>query len=238
MQGFNLTVKKGETVALVGPSGCGKSTSIQLLQRLYDPLQGQIFLDGIDIKKLNVRWYRQHFGVVGQEPVLFNETIATNIGYGLDGSTQVDIENAAKQANCHDFISKLPEGYDTRISNAQLSGGQKQRIAIARALIRNPKVLLLDEATSALDLKSEAQVQKTLEKIGIGRTTFIVAHRLSTITNADRIVYVDKGVVCEIGTYSELMELKGQFYNLVVTNTAAPVEDKTEDDGKLESIGF
>ena len=190
----------GQTVALVGSSGCGKSTCIQLLQRFYDPIRGRITIDGYDLKTLNVGWLRENIGVVGQEPVLFSMTIRDNIKYGhprLNDVLQEDIEHAARQANAHDFIMSLPKGYDTLVGErgAQLSGGQKQRIAIARALIRNPKILLFDEATSALDMKSEAVVQLALEKAREGRTTLIVAHRLTTIRNADSILVFNEGKI-------------------------------------------
>uniref|UniRef100_A0A1B0D289 ABC-type xenobiotic transporter n=1 Tax=Phlebotomus papatasi TaxID=29031 RepID=A0A1B0D289_PHLPP len=159
LKGINLTIKRGETVALVGPSGCGKSTTIQLIQRFYDPLEGAVILDGRDIKDLDVAWLRSQIGVVGQEPVLFGTTIYENIRYGYEGATKEQIEAAAKAANAHNFIKTLPEGYNTLVGErgAQMSGGQKQRIAIARALVRNPDILLLDEATSALDTQSEAK---------------------------------------------------------------------------------
>ncbi|XP_049809971.1 ATP-dependent translocase ABCB1-like [Schistocerca nitens] len=219
LRGLNLTINRGETVALVGGSGCGKSTCIQLVQRFYDPLQGSVELDGHDIRKLNVGWLRSQIGVVGQEPVLFQTSIAENIRYGRDGSTMEEIIEAAKMANAHDFISKLPQGYDTLVGErgAQLSGGQKQRIAIARALVRRPKILLLDEATSALDTGSEAKVQAALDKASVGRTTIIVAHRLSTIRNADRIVVISGGSVVEEGPHDALMALQGHYHNLVTT---------------------
>ncbi|KAJ8871533.1 hypothetical protein PR048_027855 [Dryococelus australis] len=158
LQELDLDVKRGETVALVGCSGCGKSTVLQLVQRLYDPQKGTVYIDGTDVKQVNVGWLRSHIGVVGQEPVLFAATISENIRYGRDNASQREIAEAARQANAHEFISKLPQGYDTLVGErgAQLSGGQKQRIAIARALVRNPTILLLDEATSALDMHSEA----------------------------------------------------------------------------------
>ncbi len=197
LQGLNFEVPPGQTVALVGTSGCGKSTCVQLLQRFYDPLEGKVCIDGNDIKDLHIGWMRAQIGVVGQEPILFGTTIGENIRYGRDGVTQEEIEKAAKEANAHDFILKLPLKYETMVGErgAALSGGQKQRIAIARALIRNPKILLLDEATSALDTQSEAVVQKALDKARLGRTTVIVAHRLTTIRNADRIIVIRDGVV-------------------------------------------
>ncbi|XP_055537427.1 multidrug resistance protein homolog 49 [Wyeomyia smithii] len=227
LQGLDLTIEAGKTVALVGPSGCGKSTCLQLIQRLYDPLHGCVTIDGVKINELNISWLRSYIGVVGQEPVLFGTSIAENIRYGNPEASQSDIEAAARIANCHSFITKLPNGYHTMIGErgAQMSGGQKQRIAIARALVRNPKILLLDEATSALDPNSEKRVQDALEKASRGRTTLVVSHRLSTITNADKIVYIDKGVVAEQGTHEQLMAKGGLYYNLVIASGALKQED-------------
>nr|CAD7595893.1 unnamed protein product [Timema genevievae] len=233
LKDLNLSIKQGETVALVGSSGCGKSTVVQLVQRLYDPMRAtcglQVSIDGIDVKQLNVSCLRSHIGVVGQEPVLFATTIAENIRYGREDATLQEIELAAKEANAHDFINKLPKGYDTLVGErgAQLSGGQKQRIAIARALVRKPTILLLDEATSALDMHSEAIVQAALDKARKGRTTIIVAHRLSTISGADRIVYLSEGKVVEQGTHQELMALKGNYWiqvNADSSSTQGPGE--------------
>ncbi|EGI64783.1 PREDICTED: multidrug resistance protein homolog 49-like isoform X1 [Acromyrmex echinatior] len=228
LQALNLKINRGETVALVGESGCGKSTCIQLIQRLYDPLDGQVLLDGVDVSTLNVQWLRSHIGVVGQEPVLFDTTIRENIRYGNDSITEEEMIKAAKEANAHDFICKLPEGYDSPVGErgSQMSGGQKQRIAIARALARNPAILLLDEATSALDVHSEAIVQRALDAAAKGRTTIIVSHRLSTITNVDRIVFIKDGVVVEEGTHDELMALKNHYYGLHSTHADAAAKDK------------
>ncbi|XP_018059638.1 PREDICTED: multidrug resistance protein homolog 49-like isoform X2 [Atta colombica] len=228
LQALNLKINRGETVALVGESGCGKSTCIQLIQRLYDPLDGQVLLDGVDVSTLNVQWLRSHIGVVGQEPVLFDTTIRENIRYGNDSITEEEMIKAAKEANAHDFICKLPEGYDSPVGErgSQMSGGQKQRIAIARALARNPAILLLDEATSALDVHSEAIVQRALDAAAKGRTTIIVSHRLSTITNVDRIVFIKDGVVIEEGTHDELMALKNHYYGLHSAHADAAAKDK------------
>uniref|UniRef100_A0A8C4JA74 Phosphatidylcholine translocator ABCB4-like n=1 Tax=Dromaius novaehollandiae TaxID=8790 RepID=A0A8C4JA74_DRONO len=217
LKGLNLKVNCGQTVALVGGSGCGKSTTVQLIQRFYDPKEGMITIDGQDIKTLNVRYLREIIGVVNQEPVLFATTIAENIRYGRENVTMEEIEKATKEANAYDFIMELPNKFETMVGErgAQLSGGQKQRIAIARALVRDPKILLLDEATSALDTESESVVQAALDKAREGRTTVVVAHRLSTVRNADHIAVFKDGIVTEQGNHIELMERKGIYYKLV-----------------------
>uniref|UniRef100_A0A8C9XDY0 ABC-type xenobiotic transporter n=1 Tax=Sander lucioperca TaxID=283035 RepID=A0A8C9XDY0_SANLU len=221
LQGMNLKVKKGETLALVGSSGCGKSTTIQLLERFYDPREGRVLLDNIDAKQLNIHWLRSQIGIVSQEPVLFDCTLAENIAYGDNSRTATldEIKEAATAANIHSFIESLPQKYDTQAGDkgAQLSGGQKQRIAIARAILRNPKLLLLDEATSALDTESEKVVQEALDEASKGRTCIIVAHRLSTIQNADRIAVFQGGVVVEEGTHQQLLAKKGVYHMLVTT---------------------
>uniref|UniRef100_A0A7M4EZM6 ATP-binding cassette sub-family B member 5 n=1 Tax=Crocodylus porosus TaxID=8502 RepID=A0A7M4EZM6_CROPO len=217
LKGLNLKVNCGQTVALVGSSGCGKSTTVQLIQRFYDPEEGKITLDGQDIKTLNTRYLREIIGVVNQEPALFATTIAENIRYGRENVTMEEIEKAVKEANAYDFIMKLPDKFETVVGErgAQLSGGQKQRIAIARALVRNPKILLLDEATSALDTESESVVQAALDMARKGRTTVIVAHRLSTVRNADVIAAFEDGVITEQGTHNELMKRNGVYYKLL-----------------------
>ncbi|CAI8057874.1 ATP-dependent translocase ABCB1 [Geodia barretti] len=216
LKGLSLKIIAGQTVALVGPSGCGKSTTVQLIQRFYDTDDGQITIDGREIKSLNLKWLRSNIGIVSQEPVLFNMSIADNIRLGKEGVDMDGIRQAAKNANAHNFISALPNGYDTLVGErgSQLSGGQKQRIAIARALVRNPKILLLDEATSALDTESEKIVQEALDKAREGRTSIVIAHRLSTIYNADRIAVIHNGKVIESGTHSTLMSEKGAYYHL------------------------
>uniref|UniRef100_A0A8C0C1V9 ATP binding cassette subfamily B member 1 n=1 Tax=Buteo japonicus TaxID=224669 RepID=A0A8C0C1V9_9AVES len=217
LKGLNLKVSCGQTVALVGGSGCGKSTTVQLIQRFYDPKEGTVTIDGQDIKTLNVRYLREIIGVVNQEPVLFATSIAENIRYGHEDVTMEEIEKATKEANAYDFIMKLPNKFETVVGErgAQLSGGQKQRIAIARALVRNPKILLLDEATSALDTESESVVQAALDKAREGRTTVVVAHRLSTVRNADLIAVFEGGVITEQGNHVKLLERKGLYYKLV-----------------------
>ncbi|KAM3873324.1 ATP-dependent translocase ABCB1 [Diretmus argenteus] len=221
LQGLNLKVSKGETLALVGSSGCGKSTTIQLLERFYDPKEGTVMLDKKDAKQLNIHWLRAQMGIVSQEPVLFDCSLAENIAYGDNSRTVTmeEIQAAAKAANIHSFIENLPQKYDTQAGDkgTQLSGGQKQRVAIARAIIRNPKLLLLDEATSALDTESEKVVQEALDQARQGRTCIIVAHRLSTIQNADRIVVFQGGVVVEQGTHQQLLAMRGAYHTLVTT---------------------
>ncbi|EYC19306.1 hypothetical protein Y032_0024g1008 [Ancylostoma ceylanicum] len=218
LHGLDVSVKPGETLALVGPSGCGKSTVISLLERLYDPLDGVVAVDGHDLREMNPTHLRSHIALVSQEPILFDTSIRANIVYGLPpGSvTEAAIAEVAQKANIHKFISELPDGYDTRVGEkgTQLSGGQKQRIAIARALIRNPQILLLDEATSALDTESEKLVQEALDKASEGRTCIVVAHRLSTVVNANCIMVVKAGKVVEKGTHNELMQAKGAYWAL------------------------
>ena len=211
----------GKTVALVGPSGCGKSTTMQLMQRFYDVAAGQVLISGKDVRNLNLKWLRANIGIVSQEPVLFDTTIAENIRYGREGATIADIEAACRKANAYHFIKELPDGFNTHVGErgTQLSGGQKQRIAIARALVRDPKLLLLDEATSALDTGSEKIVQKALDRAREGRTTIVIAHRLSTIQTADLIVSVDDGKVVEIGTHNELMDKEGLYHELVTAQS-------------------
>ncbi|ESW34768.1 hypothetical protein PHAVU_001G179300 [Phaseolus vulgaris] len=203
---FSLNVPAGKTIALVGSSGSGKSTVVSLIERFYDPSSGQVLLDGHDIKTLKLRWLRQQIGLVSQEPALFATTIRENILLGRPDANQVEIEEAARVANAHSFIIKLPEGYETQVGERglQLSGGQKQRIAIARAMLKNPAILLLDEATSALDSESEKLVQEALDRFMIGRTTLVIAHRLSTIRKADLVAVLQQGSVSEIGTHDEL----------------------------------
>jgi len=214
----SVTLGRGQTFSLVGSSGCGKSTTVQLLERFYDTMGGQVLTDGSNVRQLNVSWMRAQIRLVSQEPVLFDCSLRENIAYG-DNSREVSMEEvieAARQANIHSFIQSLPDGYDTTAGDrgAQLSGGQKQRVAIARALLRNPKILLLDEATSALDTESEKIVQEALDRAQLGRTSIVIAHRLSTIQNANCIVVFNNGRVAERGTHSELMALKGLYYKL------------------------
>ncbi|XP_039848657.1 ABC transporter B family member 11-like isoform X2 [Panicum virgatum] len=216
---FTLHIPSGKTVALVGESGSGKSTIISLLERFYNPDSGTISLDGVEIKSLKVNWLRDQMGLVGQEPVLFNDTIRANIAYGKHGEvTEEELIKVAKAANAHEFISSLPQGYDTTVGErgVQLSGGQKQRVAIARAILKDPRILLLDEATSALDAESERIVQDALDNVMVGRTTIIVAHRLSTIKSADIIAVLKDGAIVEKGRHETLMNIKDGFYASLV----------------------
>jgi ATP-binding cassette subfamily B protein len=217
LRGIDLTVNPGETVALVGPSGSGKSTLVALLQRLHPLVQGSIRIDGIDIRSMTLRSLRNQIGVVFQDPHLFNDTVRANIAYGRPEATEDQIVAAARAAQAHDFIMTLPDGYDTivRERGSRLSGGQRQRIAIARALLKDPPILILDEATSALDGESEYLIQLALRRLLQGRTAFVVAHRLSTVRDADRIVVIDGGVITETGTHEELRERGGYYASLV-----------------------
>ncbi|CAI8602482.1 unnamed protein product [Vicia faba] len=206
LHNFSLNVTSGKTIALVGSSGSGKSTVVSLIERFYDPSSGEVLIDGHDVKTLKLKWLRQQIGLVSQEPALFATTIKENILLGRPDADQVEIEEAARVANAHSFIFKLPQGYETQVGERglQLSGGQKQRIAIARAMLKNPAILLLDEATSALDSESEKLVQEALDRFMIGRTTLVIAHRLSTIRKADLVAVLQQGSVSEIGSHDEL----------------------------------
>eukprot|EP01117_Protostelium_nocturnum_P020653 TRINITY_DN93_c0_g1_i5.p1 TRINITY_DN93_c0_g1~~TRINITY_DN93_c0_g1_i5.p1 ORF type:complete len:618 (-),score=269.32 TRINITY_DN93_c0_g1_i5:186-2039(-) len=220
LKGLDLDIRPGMTVAFVGPSGSGKSTSVALVQRFYDPIEGLVELDGVNIKEMDVQWLRKQIGVVSQEPVLFNMSIRDNLLQGSEEGIEIpqeQIEEACKKANCHNFILQLPKQYDTLVGDhgGMLSGGQKQRVAIARALLKNPKILLLDEATSALDSESEKLVQEALDKAVEGRTTITIAHRLSTIQNADLICVVKEGKVVESGKHFDLLALNGVYKDLV-----------------------
>ncbi|KAI1072254.1 hypothetical protein LB507_003198 [Fusarium sp. FIESC RH6] len=241
MNDVSLEIPAGKVTALVGASGSGKSTIVGLVERFYDPVQGSVYLDGHDISKLNLRWLRQQMALVSQEPTLFGTTIFNNIRHGLIGTIHQDaseekqrelVIEAAKKANAHDFVSALPEGYETNVGERGflLSGGQKQRIAIARAAVSDPKILLLDEATSALDTKSEGVVQAALENAAEGRTTITIAHRLSTIRDAHNIVVMSDGCIIEQGTHNELLEKKSAYYKLVSAQNIAAAEEMSAEE--------
>lgn len=216
LQDINLIVEPGEVVALVGPSGAGKSTMVNLLPRFYDPTAGRLCIDGIDIRQLSLRFLRSHIGLVPQETILFGVSVAENIRYGRPSATREEVIEAARTANAHEFITHLTHGYDTLVGErgTLLSGGQKQRVAIARAILRDPRILILDEATSSLDTESEGLVQEALERLMKNRTTFVIAHRLSTVMHAGRILVLDNGRIVEAGRHSELLELNGVYRRL------------------------
>jgi ABC-type multidrug transport system fused ATPase/permease subunit len=217
LENVDLEISPGEVVALVGPSGAGKSTILSLLYRFYDVDKGRVLYEGVDVRDLSLGELRRSLAIVSQEPVLWAGSIRDNIAYGREGVTDDEIEAAARDAHAHEFISHFPDGYNTIIGErgTKLSGGQKQRIALARALVANPRVLILDEATSNLDAESEAAVQAALMRVREGRTTIIVAHRLSTVRDADRIVVIDGARVVEQGAHDELMARRGTYRRLV-----------------------
>ena len=216
LKNVNFSVKAGTTVALVGRSGAGKTTLVNLIARFYEPTSGSIFIDGYDISKIQLKSLRQQIGVVLQDPFLFSGTIKENITYGRQKATSEEVIKAAKAANIHEFIISLPRDYETIIGErgVNLSGGQRQRLAIARVLLRDPKILILDEATSSVDLESEALIQDALKHLMKNRTTFVIAHRLSTIKQADKILVIDKGEIVERGKHIELLKKKGLYSQL------------------------
>ncbi|MGM0845497.1 MAG: ABC transporter ATP-binding protein [Bacillota bacterium] len=216
LRNIDLTIPAGETVALVGMSGGGKSSLVSLIPRFYDVTSGRLMLDGVNIRDYQVKSLRDNIGMVLQDNILFSESVKENILFGNPDASDEEVIAAAKAANAHDFIMSLSEGYETKVGErgVKLSGGQKQRVAIARVFLKNPPILILDEATSALDLESEHLIQEAMEKLAKDRTTFIVAHRLSTITHADRIIHLEHGEIAEMGTHSELMKKKGHYYKL------------------------
>jgi subfamily B ATP-binding cassette protein MsbA len=227
LRNINLEVNAGEILALVGSSGAGKSTLVSLIPRFFDVTAGKIMIDGNDLRDVSVTSIRSQIGVVTQETVLFNESLRNNIAYGQPSVSQTAIEAAARAALAHDFIMELPAGYDTVIGEkgVRLSGGERQRIAIARALLKNAPILILDEATSALDSESEALVQSALQNLMTGRTVVVIAHRLSTVRRADRIVVIENGAIADIGTHEELVQKLGTYrrlYDLQFIDLEAP----------------
>jgi ATP-binding cassette subfamily B protein len=215
-KGINLVIEPGEMIGLVGHSGSGKSTLVNLICRFYDVSEGSIRVDGVDVRSFPIADYRRNIGLVLQEPFLFFGTIAENIAYGKPNASQADIIAAARAAHAHEFILRLPQGYDSMVGERGqgLSGGERQRISIARALLINPRILILDEATSSVDSETEKEIQKALENLVQGRTTIAIAHRLSTLHRANRLVVLDRGQIVEVGTHDSLMAVQGAYFNL------------------------
>ncbi len=229
LQNISFVAEPGETVAIVGPSGSGKTTLMALLMRFYEPVEGRITLDGQDLRGLRQGSLRRHIGVVLQDPLLFNDTLRSNIAYGRLGATPADVEAAARAAHAHEFILHMPEGYDTYAGErgALLSAGERQRVTIARALVKNPKIIILDEATASLDAESEAMVQDALEKLMKDRTTFVIAHRLSTVVHADKILVLRGGCIAEAGKHQDLMQRGGYYASLVKRQTRGLIDNDT-----------
>jgi ATP-binding cassette subfamily B protein/subfamily B ATP-binding cassette protein MsbA len=223
-------------IALVGPSGAGKTTLCNLVARFYDPTAGAVMLDGVDLRKITADSYRRLLGIVEQDTFLFDGTIAANIAYGRRGATPDEVQHAAELANAHEFIIKLPGGYDALIGErgVKLSGGQRQRITIARAILADPKILILDEATSNLDTESERLIQGSLRTLMAGRTSFVIAHRLSTIAHADRILVLENGRIVEQGRHEELMNVSGHYRRMVDLQTSPPPPPKVRGRSKDE----
>ena len=216
LENISITIPKGEILAIVGSSGSGKTTIVDLIPRFYDVTDGSISIDGVDIRQLSLENLRSFMGIVSQDTILFNDTVANNISYGQSDAKLDNIRDAAEASNALDFINELPDGFDTIIGEkgARLSGGQRQRLSIARAILKNPDILILDEATSALDTESERKVQEAIDNLMKGRTVIVIAHRLSTITKADRIIVLDKGKIVESGTHEELLSMNGKYSQL------------------------
>ena len=214
LHNITLTIEKGQTVALVGASGAGKTTLADLIPRFYDPTQGKVLIDGVDLREFDIDSVRRKMAIVSQDTFIFNTCVRNNIAYGTEEADEQAILKAAQLANALEFIQEMPEGFDTQLGDrgVRLSGGQRQRIAIARALLRDPEILIMDEATSALDSVSERLIQESLEKLSVGRTVIAIAHRLSTIVRADKVVVLEQGRIVEQGTYQELLEQRGKLW--------------------------
>jgi len=230
LDGVSFTARAGDTVALVGPSGSGKTTLMALLMRFYDPAGGTIRLDGRELRALTQTSLRRHIGVVLQDPLLFNDTIRNNIAYGRPEADAAAVEAAARAANAHDFVMGLPDGYDTVVGErgSRLSVGERQRLSIARALIKDARIIILDEATASLDAESEALVQDALDTLMSGRTTFVIAHRLATVVNADQILVLQQGRVTERGRHGQLVRAGGYYASLVARQTRGLIQNEGE----------
>jgi subfamily B ATP-binding cassette protein MsbA len=215
LKNITLSIERGKMTALVGASGAGKTTLADLIPRFYDPTQGKVLIDGIDLRQFEINSLRQKLAIVSQDTFIFNTSVRNNIVYGKEGATEQEIQEAARLANALEFIQDMPEGFETQLGDrgVRLSGGQRQRIAIARALLRNPEILILDEATSALDSVSERLIQESIEKLSVGRTVIAIAHRLINIMRADKVVVLEQGEIVEQGTYNELLALRGKLWD-------------------------
>jgi ATP-binding cassette subfamily B protein len=235
LKNINLTIEPGDVVGIVGTTGSGKSTLINLLLRYYDHYEGTITIGGVDIRDIDMHYYRERIGYVQQEPLMFHDTIYNNIAYGDDSFSVDEVINAADIANAHEFIVRQPDGYDSVLGErgVGLSGGERQRISIARAMLRNPKMLVFDEATASVDSETEHLIQEAIENLITGRTTIMIAHRLSTLAKANKIVVVDNGSIIECGTPEELMALKGKYYKLVEIQS---MSDKIAESKRAENL--
>ena len=236
LSNINLTIEPGDIVGIVGTTGSGKSTLINLLMRYYDEYDGEILVDGENIRNIDMEYYRNSIGFVQQEPMMFRDTIFNNIAYGSNQRNVEQVLYAAEVANAHGFISKMPDAYDTMLGErgVGLSGGEKQRVSIARAVLKNPSILIFDEATAAVDSETENLIQTAIERLISGRTTLMIAHRLSTLRKANKIVVVDKGEIVECGTPEELMALKGKYYKLIEIQSMGDLLRKKKEEENFE----
>jgi len=236
LSNVSLVIEPGDIVGIVGTTGAGKSTLINLLMRYYDHYDGEILMDGINIRDIDMEFYRSQIGYVQQEPLMFHDSIYRNIAYGIDNSQPEQVIHAAEVANAHEFIARMPDAYDTMLGErgTGLSGGERQRLSIARAVLKNPSILFLDEATASVDSETEAQIQDAIDNLIHGRTTIMIAHRLSTLRKANKIIVVDKGEIIEMGTPEELMELKGKYYKLIQIQTMSDQIRKTKEEERFD----